>query len=110
MSPASSPHRQDWLHTVLRACQNLCFVYSWQVLGGCTDDYAQILDKCSAWAAKYQTDQLQKRRQHGYLVPGESPRKVAPSTIGLGPELPARRTNWVESALHDNVTPVPHEL
>lgn len=87
MSPASAPHRRDWLHTVLRACQNLGFVYSWQVLGGCTDDYAQILDKCSTWAAKYQTDQLEKRRQHGYVVPGESPRKGPPSTIGLRPQL-----------------------
>jgi hypothetical protein len=67
MSPASSPHRQDWPHTVLGVCQNLGFACSWQVLGDCTDDYAQILDKCSAWAAKYQTDQLQKRSKHGYF-------------------------------------------
>lgn len=67
-SPASSPHRQGWLHTALRACRNLCFAYSWQVLGGCTGDCGQILDKCSAWAAKYQIDQLEKRRRkHGYF-------------------------------------------
>ena len=66
-SPASSPHRQGWLHTVLRVCQSLCFAYNWRALGGCTGDYAQILDKCSAWGAKYQTDQLERRSKHGHL-------------------------------------------
>lgn len=65
MFPASSPRRQGWLHTVLRVCQNLCFAYNWQALGDCTGDYAQILDKCSAWGAKYQTDQLERRSKHG---------------------------------------------
>lgn len=77
--PASSPHRQGWLHTVLRVCQNLYFAYNWQALGGCTGDCAQILDKCSAWGAKYQTDQLERGSKHDsfswysvkYLRPGE---------------------------------------
>lgn len=100
MSPASSPHRQDWLHTVLRACQNLCFVYSWQVLGGCTGDYAQILDKCSAWAAKYQTDQLEERRKHGYFPWGLASlhKKHLPAPHSSGPSYPAWRTDWVEFA------------
>lgn len=64
-SPASSPHRQGWLHTVSRVCRSLCFAYNWRALGGCTGDYAQILDKCSAWGVKYQTDQLERRSKHG---------------------------------------------
>lgn len=31
-------------------------------------DYAQILDKCSAWGARYQTDQLERRSKHGRLL------------------------------------------
>lgn len=65
MFPASSLHTRGWLRTVLRVCRNLGFAYNWQALGGCTGDYAQILDKCSTWGAKYQTDQLEKRSKHG---------------------------------------------
>ena len=121
-SPASSPHRQGWLHTVLRVCQSLCFAYNWRALGGCTGDYAQILDKCSAWGAKYQTDQLERRSKHGRLsvnYPRDRDRlltlqewqRAAPGARfqATRPSADARMTDLVECTPRQSPTLVPKE-
>lgn len=66
--PAFCPHKRRSLRTASEVCRSLCSVCSWPEPAGCTDGSAQTPDKCSALAARCQTDQLKTDTYEGCKI------------------------------------------